>query len=266
MSNFSVIVISYNGRDFLKQCLTAVFNNNVKPEQIIVVDDFSSDGTDEMVKKEFGFERLIFIRNQRNLGPTVSRNIGAKRATSPYLIFLDNDVVVKGNSFEKIIGFLEANHRAGVVGAKLIPRGEGKMKWNMGYDPNFLREAVGDLFGFLLKFFPNSGRLYNLTLKFSFNFWIYDEIIEVGWVVECFFALRRDIFEEVGGMDERFFMFGEGPDLCRRIRKAGFGIYFYPEAQADLLQGHMHSKSKRRILFAKFLIIYYLKHYFHFIN
>src|SRR3989344_7554133 len=151
MADFSVVIISYNGRRFLTKCLENIMESVAMSNKIIVVDDFSGDGTEKMVKKEFSFVK--FVRNEKNLGPTASRNKGAKLTEGKYIIFIDNDVLVKPDIFEKLILFLENNPEAGVVGAKVVPRGKEKMWWNMGYDPNNFREAAGYFIGFLLKFF-----------------------------------------------------------------------------------------------------------------
>lgn len=261
MADFSVVIISYNGKEFLRRCLNAVQKSVLKPKKIVVVDDFSSDGTEKLVKKEFNY--VDFIRNKKNLGPTASRNQGTKLAEGDYIIFLDNDVLIRPDTFGKMICFLENRNDVGIVGAKLIPEGREKMWWNMGYDPNNFREAIGYLIGFLLKIFPKSRRLKNFSMKFFLNYWDYDKTLAVDWVVEGCFAVRKDIFDKIGGFDERFFMYYEGPDLCRCVRQEGFKIYFYPEAKVDLLDGHTHGKIKRRYFLNKSKYLFYKKHYFY---
>lgn len=158
---------------------------------------------------------------------------------------------------------MENNSEVGVVGAKLIPEGKEKMWWNMGYDPNNFREAIGYFIGFLLKIFLKSKRLKNFSIKFILNYWDYDKTLAVDWVVEGCFAVRKDIFDKINGFDERFFMYYEGPDLCRRIRQEGFKVYFYPKAKAGLLDGHTHGKIKRRYFLQKSKYLFYKKHYFY---
>ena len=257
MIDFSVIIISYNGREFLRKCLKNIGESVLRPRKIIVVDDFSDDGTKEMVKKEFNFAE--FIRNERNLGPTASRNRGANLAKGEYIIFLDNDVLVKPDTFSKMIDFMESRADAGITGAKIIP----KMWWNMGYNPNNLRETMGYFIGFLLKIFPRSHWLKSFSMKFILNYWDYDKTLAVDWVIEGCFAIRKEVFDKIGGFDERFFMYYEGPDLCRRVRQMGYKVYFYPEARIDLLEGHTHNRLKRSHFLNKSKYFYYQKHYFY---
>ncbi len=260
MPKFSLIIISYNGKEFLRRCLNAVLKSERLPSQIIIVDDFSDDGTDEMIQKEF--RSVDFIRNEKNLGPTATRNRGAKIARENYLVFMDNDVLVRPDSLSDLVKFLEKNPEVGIVGGKVIPEGKEKTWWNMGYDPNNLRESFGYICGFLLERFPKSKWLKDLSMHFVLNYWDYDKILEVDWVVETCFAIKRDVFEKVGGFDEQFFMFYEGPDLCKRIRKAGYKAYFNPEVTTDLLEGHTH-QNKRNEFFLKSKYLFYKKHYFY---
>jgi hypothetical protein len=261
MSSFSLVVISYNGREFLRKCLKNIEKSVIKPHKIVVVDDFSNDGTEEMVKNEFSF--VEFIRNDKNLGPTVSRNKGAKLVGDEYIIFLDNDVLVEPETFKKMVDFMENKTEAGIVGVKIVPEGKEKMEWNIGYDPNNFREAIGYFIGFLLKIFPQSQWLKNFSMKFILNYWNYDKLLEVGWVIESCFIIRKEIFNKLEGFDERFFMYYEGPDLCLRIRQRGYKVYFYPEVRVDVLEGHAHSKLKRSLFLLKTKYLFYQKHYFY---
>lgn len=261
MNDFSVVIISYNGREFLRKCLKNIEESMVKPHKIIVVDDFSNDGTEEMIKKEFSF--VEFIRNDKNLGPTASRNRGAKLVGDGHIIFLDNDVLVGPETFKKMVEFMENKTEAGIVGVKIIPEGKEKMEWNVGYDPNNFREAIGYFIGFLLKIFPRSQWLKNFSMKFILNYWDYDRFLEVGWVIESCFIIRKEIFNKIGGFDERFFMYYEGPDLCLRVRQQGYKVYFYPEVSVGVLEGHTHSKLKRSLFLLKTKYLFYQKHYFY---
>lgn len=259
--SFSIIIISYNGKDFLRKCLEVLKQSSVQPEKIIVVDDHSSDGTGEMVRKEFSQVEYIF--NEKNLGPVAARNRGAKLATGEYIVFIDNDILVRRDSIERLLSFLSKTKDAGLVAGKLIIE-EGKtMWWNMGHRPNILRQALGKIIGFfIINFFPDSKRLKKFSMLFSLNYWDYDKTMPVDWVIEGFNAVRRDIFEKTNGFDEDYFMFFEGPDLSARLRKAGYETYFVHDSVADNLGGHTHTPKKRQKWFYKSMARYYKKHYF----
>lgn len=217
---FSIVIPTYNGKEFLRKTLFALKKSSMQPLRCIVVDDCSSDGTFEMLKGDF--PEVIAIRNEKNLGPTASRNRGARQAEGKYIVFLDNDVLVGGDAIQKLIEFTEQYSDTGLMGGKLISK-EGRPTW------------------------WNTGKRHG---------------IEATWVRESFFLVPRNLFEEVGGFDERFFMFFEGPDLSRRLKKIGYKTYFCNAAQATILEDHTHSKTWRRIMFIKSWVKFYLKHFF----
>ncbi len=259
-SSFSVIIISYNGKEFLRRSLKALEKSNAVPQEIIVVDDCSSDGTLEMMRSEF--PTCMLIRNDKNRGPTYSRNRGAEQAHGEYLVFLDNDILVRPDSIQSMLHFL-ANHSViGLVGGKLVSERGTTIFWNMGYRPNFVRATIGWFLGLFITFRLIRTRWFmDLTAQFSFNYWNYDRTIPVDWVIESFNAIPRKIFEQVGGFDEGYFMFFEGLDLSERLRQLGFLTYFVCDAVVDMLEGHAHSPLKRQCLFYSSRLRYYFKHH-----
>ncbi|MDP3785230.1 MAG: glycosyltransferase family 2 protein [bacterium] len=250
--SFSVVIPSYNGKEFLREDLLALRHSQVKPRKIIIVDDFSSDGTFKMLQNEF--PEVLVIRNEKNLGPTASRNRGAKLAEGKYILFLDNDVLVKPDAIEKLLKFLESNSAVAITGGLLVTEQGTLMRWNFGpRRTRFFDEPIGFLFGLI--------NLDEFSLRFSFNYWEKNRSLEVGWTVEGFFLVRRELFEKVGGFDEGFFMFFEGPDLSERFRKIGYKTYFCHKAIATILDSHTHSPSRRRTMFVQGRNLYYQKYF-----
>jgi len=261
--SFSVVIISYNGRDFLRKSLKELEQSVWRPNKIIVVDDHSNDGTGEMVRKVFPYVEYIY--NESNTGPTASRNKGTKLALGKYVVFLDNDIMVRPDSLEHLVSFLDATENAGMVGGKLLNERGDKIFWNMGHCPNFIRQAIGKVLYFLFWPFLRYSTLFkNFLMNFSLNYWDYDSSIPVGWVIESFIAVRLELFNRLQGFDEQFFMFHEGPDLSERLRKIGYKTYFVHNAVVTMLEGHVHSPAKRKKMFRTSTWRYYRKHYFHF--
>lgn len=260
-SPFSIVIPTYNGKEFLRRTLLALKGSTLTAAKIVVVDDFSSDGTGEMIKSEFKY--VEYLRNKKNIGPAASRNRGAAVSVGEYIVFIDNDVLVRPDTLKNLASFMKVTPKCGLVGAKFIPEGKEKMWWNMGHELNHFRTSVGYIFGFLLKFFPKSKRLKSISMKFILNYWDYNRTIEVGWVAEACFAVRKSLFDRLGGFDENFLFYHEGPDLCRRIRESGYKVYFYSNAEIDLLKKHALSLPKRGILFLKSDYYYFKKHYFY---
>lgn len=249
---FSVIIPTYNGEKFLRKTLVALRGSTVKPLKTIVVDDFSSDGTLEMLQKEF--PEVTAIRNNKNLGPTVSRNRGAKLTGGKYILFLDNDVLVKPTAIQSLLKFLGNYPDSGMAGGKLITTQGKPMWWNFGFRKV---KVLGEPIGFLLSLIG----LRHLSLRFSLNYWDYDRALEVGWIAEGFFAIPRELFEKVGRFDEGFFMAFEGADLSERLRQVGYKTYFCSEAEAEILESHTHDASRRGKWFLHGRNLYYKKHF-----
>lgn len=227
---FSIVIPSYNGKEFLRKALLVLKGSSVQPEKIVVVDDFSLDGTSEMIKSEF--PEILLMRNERNLGPTASRNRGARVAEGDCILFMDNDVLVKEDSIEKLLNFLDNKADAGMVGGRSDDENGKTLFYNMG-------NRFGS--GFINR---------------------YDSSIPVSWIIESFIAVRKDLFEKLNGFDEDYFMFGEGPDLSERMRKIGFKTYFVNDAIVVKLDGHTHSKWKRKIWHLASILRFWLKHGF----
>ena len=258
-ADFSVVIISYNGKGFLKRCITFLRRSSLIPQKIIVVDDNSSDGTGEMTKRDF--PEVVYVRNEKNLGPSAARNRGAKGAEGKYIVFVDNDILVRGDSIGKLLLFLDSHPEAGIAGGKLITEKGTPMRWNMGWDPNFLREIGGKICRFLFRFGLKSLWFRDFSMSFNLNLWDYDRSIEVDWVAESFMAVGTDLFKRLGGFDEKFFMYFEGPDLSSRARKLGYKTYFVHDAVVDILNGHTHLEERNKF-FRRSMLRYYLKHYF----
>lgn len=262
-TTFSVIIPSYNGKIHLRRALAALKKSSIQPRCMIIVDDCSSDGTVEMLEAEF--PDVVCLRNEKNSGPSASRNRGVQHTEGTYLVFLDNDVLVHRCALERLLHFLAAHPEAGMVGGKLITEAGTPMWWNMGYTPNNFREGLGYLLGAVIrKWFPRSRLLKDFSMQFSLNYWDYDRSLEVGWVCEALCALPRELFQQVGGFDEGFFMFFEGPDLSERLRSLGYKTYFCHEAEAMILAGHTHPEPRRRALWLAGKRRYYQKHLYPF--
>ena len=214
-----------------------------EPREVIVVDDASTDNSVEAINRF----PVKLIQNEENLGPTKSRNIGAKYATGDYILFLDGDAAAEPDYVRRLAEFLDANPKAGVVSGKIIESETGERMWySFGYDPNFFREVPTKIFQAVFLKFRHNSFLAFMALPFTLNL-IEDSRRKMDWVVEMAFMTRRDLFEKLGGLDERFYMFYEGPDYCRRARYAGYEVWYIPDSFVTHLGGHTHSGIRERL-------------------
>jgi len=218
-----VIIVNFNTEDVLKKCLLSIFKftRGIKFE-VIVVDNSSSDSSVEMLKENF--QRVGVIENKNNLGFGVGNNQGAKIASGKYLCFFNPDVVLTENSLGKLLEKLGKNPEIGVCGPKIL-NSEKAIQQSVGFFPNLPQvfwwmTFIDDLpFGKFLK--P-----YHIDHD-SF----YQKEQEVDWVTGAAMIISKRIFNGVGGFDENIFLYGEEVELCYRVKKAGFKVFYLPDTK-----------------------------------
>jgi O-antigen biosynthesis protein len=252
----SVVIVNYNVKYFLEQCLHSVrrASENLQTE-VFVVDNNSVDGSVKMVLERF--PEVILLENKENTGFSKANNQAINLSTGEYVLLLNPDTVVESDTFSKVLQFMDAHPDAGGLGVKMID-GKG----------NFLPEskrglptpsvAFFKIFG-LSKFFPKS-RVFG---KYHMGYLDKDEANPVEILSGAFMLLRKSVLDKIGLLDETFFMYGEDIDLSYRILKAGFQNYYYPETRIIHYKGESTKKGSINyvVLFYNAMIIFTRKHF-----
>jgi GT2 family glycosyltransferase len=220
----SVIIVSWNAKAFLLKCIQSVLAQRFPgPVEIIVVDNASSDGSPEAVRESFPMVKLIC--NKDNQGFAKANNIGIRASTGDYLFLINSDVEVSPGCFATMIHEMEQHRNIGILGPKIVGSDGRVQRSCMGY-PSLWNEFSRALA--LDSIFPKS-KLFGGQLL---TFWRHDERRCVGVINGCFWMLRRSAVEEVGLLDERFFIYGEDVDWCKRFNDSDWKVVFFPEAEA----------------------------------
>jgi len=251
----SVIILNYNVRFFLEQCVASVQEalTNIDSE-IIVVDNNSSDDSCEMIKMRFPNVKLLV--NNSNIGFSKGNNIGVAAANGDYICILNPDTVVASDTFEKILAFAEKQENLGIVGCKLID-GTGNFlpESKRGVPTPFV--ALTKIFG-LYKLFPN-WRLFN---RYYAQHLSENETGKVAILVGAFMIMKRDLYNEIGGFDENCFMYSDDIDLSYMALKSGKLNYYFHETSVIHYKGESTIKDglymKR---FREAMQFFYNKHY-----
>ncbi len=225
----SIIIVNWNTRDILRDCLRSVYNqtHNIKFE-VIVVDNASADGSAEMVKSEF--PQVILIKNQENRGFAAANNQGMKIAKGRYILLLNSDTVVLDGAIQKTVAFADQHSETAVVGCKVL-------------NPDKTLQPTCFMFPSILNLFLSSTYLYKLFPKSRFfgrermTWWDRNDVREVAVVTGCFMLVRREAIEKIGLMDESYFMYAEETDWCYRFLKNGWKTLFFPNANIIHLGG-----------------------------
>jgi GT2 family glycosyltransferase len=248
----SVIILNYNVRYFLEQCVLSVENaiRNIDAE-IIVVDNHSSDDSVAMVRSRFPNVKLIV--NQDNTGFPKGNNIGVSRAKGEYICILNPDTVVAEDTFEKVLAFAESKENLGIVGVKLID-GTGK----------FLPESKRGIPTPWVAFTKVTG-LYKSFDVFNEYYAAHLDENQTGKVeilVGAFMLMKRELYNEVGGFDENCFMYSDDIDLSYMVLKKGKSNYYFGETSVIHYKGESTVKDEKYMQrFREAMNFFYRKHF-----
>jgi len=226
----SVIIVNYNVKYLLEKCLYSVQAalRNI-PGEIIIVDNASSDNSIEYLQPLF--PGVKFIANPINKGFGSACNTGFQQSSGEYILFLNPDTIVPTDCFKKCLDFIQTKKEAGALGIKML-NGSGnylkESKRNFPSVPASLFKMMG-----LASLFPHS----KLFAAYYAGHLSENEIHEVDVLSGAFMLIKRNVFIEVKGFDEDFFMYGEDIDLSYRIQKAGYKNYYFPETSITHYKG-----------------------------
>jgi GT2 family glycosyltransferase len=252
----SVIIVNYNVKHFIEQCLFSVYKSseNINCE-IFVVDNNSVDGSSVLIKEKFPSVHLI--ENKNNLGFSAANNQAIERVRGEYVLLLNPDTVVQEDTFDKIIEFMDNHKDAGGLGVKMLD-GKGNFAPESKRGLPTPEVAFYKMFG-LSKLFPNSKRFgkYHLTYLSE------NKINEIDVISGAFMLVRKSVLESIGNLDDHFFMYGEDIDLSYRIKKAGYKNYYYPETQIIHYKGESTKRSSLNyiVIFYKAMAVFSKKHF-----
>ena len=233
--DLSVIIVNWNTRDILRNCLTSVETHlPAVAHEIIVVDNASSDGSAEMVAKEFSLVRLI--RNVQNVGFARANNQAMRVARGQWFLLLNSDTVLIDDSVGRLFARVRNEPELGIAHCRLLMP-DRRLQYSTYHFPS-IRLAVLEDFG-LYKLLSLARRGKVLLGEY----WDQSEERDVDWVAGSFMLLPRRVFEETGGFSEAYFMYGEDMEWCQRIHDRGWRIRYYPQASIVHLD---HSSSDIR--------------------
>ncbi len=223
--DLSVILLSWNVRDLLRACLRSLPLGDPAVE-IIVVDSASADGTPDMVRAEFPPEQypaLSLIASAENLGYSRGNNLGLRAARGRYLFILNPDTEVAADALAPMLTYMDAHPEVGVLGPGLV-YADGAPQATRRRFPTLLT-------GFFESTWLQGWAPRGLLDRYYARDLPPDEPVEVDWLVGAALLVRRAAYEQVGGLDEGFFMYSEELDWCRRMKAAGWRVVHFPAAR-----------------------------------
>ena len=245
---FSVVTVNYRSWPYTLRCIDSLYRTEYRDFEVVVVDN------DQEAVPEVP-HRVRLIRNAENLGFARACNQGMSASSGEYVVFINPDTLVEGDFFESLEELFEENPRAGVAGPKIMEV-DGNLQLSARKDPSFVSGLLGRT-SLLTRLFPTSPLVRHL-------FPAAEELTgptTVDWVSGACLTVRRRTVEEIGPMDERFFMYFEDADLCRRAREAGWLVYYLPHVEI-LHHSGASSRNRPRAIWDlhKSAFLYHRKH------
>jgi GT2 family glycosyltransferase len=255
--DLSICIVTYQAWDYLQACLRSIYQHTQGLDfEVVVVDNGSTDGTAEMLGRDF--PEVTWIQNAANLGFTKPANQAMDAAQGDYVLLLNPDTLIESDAFSLLVEFLQGHPDAGIVGPKVL-NPDGSLQ-----KPCRRSEArpwdVLTYFLGLAERFPHDRRFSGYTMSYLNE----DTTHEAQGVSGSCMLIRRAVLEQVGTFDERFFAYQEDADFCIRARQAGWKVYYYPQARVIHFGGQGGSRVQPyRSIWAwhRSYYLYYRKHF-----
>jgi GT2 family glycosyltransferase len=245
--DFSVVLVCWNNKDYLEPCLQSLYESGLRSSfDVVVVDNGSTDGSQEMLGRNF--PQVKIVQNDYNAGLGGASNQGIEATSGRYVLLLNNDTLVNGQSLDALVEFLDIRSEAGAVGGRLLnPDGSyqaGDTNFPSLHEEFLIATRIGALF------WPNyPNRTKSIEVK------------QVDWLGSACLLLRREALDEIGLLDEKYFIYGDEADLQYRLRKAGWRVYYLPDATTIHYGGRSMNRWSRRKMVYRGKMLFFQKHY-----
>jgi GT2 family glycosyltransferase len=245
--DLSIVLVCWNNKKYLEPCLDSLYEDKLQCSfDVVVVDNGSVDGSQEMLREKY--PQVKIIQNDQNVGLGRASNQGIEATLGKYILLLNNDTIVNGASFDAMVRFLDDHSDAGAVGGKIL-------------NPDGTIQSCYNNFSTLTEEFLIATRLGEL-------FWdgypanVNDnQVKSVGWISSACLMLRRDALNQVGLLDEEYFIYGDEADLQYRLKKAGWQVYYLPDSTIIHYGGRSLDRWRRRKMVYRGKMMFYRKHY-----
>ena len=245
--DMSIVLVCWNNKTYLEPCLHSIFDANLKCSfDIVVVDNGSTDGSQQMLQAEF--PQVQIIQNDKNVGLSRASNQGIEATCGRYVLLLNNDTLVDGPSLVDMVTFLDTTPNAGAVGGRLL-NSDGSFQAGYANFSTLIEELLiathlGEIFWDGYPSHRDS-----------------DTVIVVGWLSSACLLIRRTALDQIGLLDEEYFIYGDEADLQYRLHQQGWNVYYLPSANTIHYGGRSMDRWRRRKMVYRGKMIFYKKNY-----
>lgn len=243
----SIILVCWNNKSYLDPCLESLYDGRLRSTfETVVVDNGSTDGSQEMLREKY--PQVKIIQNDHNVGLGRASNQGIEATLGKYVLLLNNDTLVDSPSFDAMVNFLDEHSKVGAVGGKLL-------------NPDGSVQACYNNFSTLIEEFliaTRLGELFNNSYPSIVND---NQIRSVDWISSACLMLRREALNQIGLLDEEYFIYGDEADLQHRLKEAGWLVYYLPDATTVHFGGRSMDRWRRRKMVYRGKMLFYRKRY-----
>jgi len=222
----SVTLVNYNQKYFPRMCIESLKQSVTDFEyEIVAVDNNSTDESVEYLEQEGESATIKFIKSPENLGYGRGHNLAAENSIGEYVLIMNVDITVEKDTLQRLMDYMTKHKEIGILGPKLIYHNrdvQASCRRDMGFTDLAIKRSP------LRHIPPFKNRCERYLMK-DFD---HKKTQEVDLLVGAFFLMKKDVFDEVGGFDPRYFLFMEDFDLCKKVRSRGYKIVYYPEVEA----------------------------------
>lgn len=263
MADIGVVIVNYRARDLLRDCLVSLLNGGGPSLDVVVVDNHSEDGSNEMLHAEFPSVTLMALDENVGYGP--ANNVGVRALLDgesgherpKHVLLLNPDTLLPAGAVDILAGYMDSNPQVGAVGPRLV-RPDGSL--DRACRRGFPSPGVAFYhFLYLDRVFPRSPRF----ARYNMSYLSESAMAEVDSLVGAFMLIRREALEQSGLFDEAFFMYGEDLDLCFRIKQRGWKVVYNPAATIVHHKGasSKQNSAKANYEFYRAMLLFHRKHY-----
>lgn len=229
----SICLVNHNANVVTQNCIKSIIDKTTDNSfEIIVADNASNDGSVFEIKKRF--PSVILINNGNNRGFAIANNQAIKIASGDFIVLLNNDTALKNDALDKMVDFMNSNPHVGIVTCKLFEADGKTIQRNCRsfpltpFDTFFARASL------LSKLFPDNP----ITKRNILSGHKFDSKHKVDWVSGAAMMIRKEVIKQIGLLDEKYFMYWEDTDYCKRAAKAGWEIWYIPDGEIIHYTGH----------------------------
>jgi N-acetylglucosaminyl-diphospho-decaprenol L-rhamnosyltransferase len=241
MTDILAILVSYNTKELTRKALNCLFSSLHELDmEVVVIDNASKDGSAEMIRTEY--PKITLIENRKNVGFGRANNQALPYFNSRYLLLLNTDAFVAPDTIAKTVQYMDTHSQCGILGVKMIGR-NGELQPSCRFFPtpwNIFLQSTG--FRYLFKY----------TTMVDDMAWDHASVRDCDWVPGCYFLIRKEVIDQVGLLDPRYFLYYEEIDLCFTAKSAGWRVTYFPDTSVIHLggesakqEGEISSKSQQ---------------------